>query len=144
MRQILTATAAALALVLAAQQQASAWSKYNFGVGLNVGWEGGGNSFLFGVLKGAQSPAGYADGNMPGGYGSPGIESAPMMPAPAPAAPGKPMPEGPEKVGPPTPAKQANYEYQPTGYYQPQGYYQPSYQAYYPYYYPTYPAYWSR
>ncbi len=59
---------AAVALVLASQQQASAWSKFNFGVGLNVGWQGGGNSVLWGVLKGAPTPGdgGYGDGGGPG------------------------------------------------------------------------------
>ena len=45
----------ACGLLLAGQQQASAWSKYNFGVGLNVGWEGGGNSVLWAPSK-ALSP----------------------------------------------------------------------------------------
>ena len=49
MKKILAFGLVALALVLATQQQASAWSKFNFGVGLNVGWQGGGNSVLFGM-----------------------------------------------------------------------------------------------
>jgi hypothetical protein len=131
----------AVGLVLASQQQASAWSKFNFGVGLNIGWEGGGNSVLWGALKGAPSPGGF-DGGYPGfpgggfnnmppahaglgsdqqfptaGY-SPYQPPSPMMamPSPAPMPQIAPMPQMPRA------------DTQPVGYFT-----YPTYPNYYPY-----------
>jgi hypothetical protein len=117
MKRILYIALIALCLVLASNRQASAWSKFNFGVGLNIGFEGGGNSVLFGMFKGAPTP-GYGDGGgypsfpggpnaMPGGHASNNLESnfqaagyplpgqgAPMMmPTPAPMPQVAPMPD---------------------------------------------------
>jgi hypothetical protein len=141
MNKVLAMGLVALALLLTAQQQASAWSKYNFGVGLNVGWEGGGNSVLWGVLNGGPSP-GQADGGFSGGYpGDSGMipnfpaPMAPPPPPPPPPPPAKPMPTGNPGVA------------QPVGYFpyaDPAVGYYPAYSGYpgysYPmyYYYPTY------
>ena len=113
MKRISSLALLALGLVLAMQQQASAWSKFNFGVGLNVGFDGGGNSVLWGVMKGAPSPGstdgypGFQGGQGPGGYGSAGGEGnsyanypygrgLPMtaMPASSGVPAQQPMPQG--------------------------------------------------
>jgi len=107
MKKILAATLLALGLLAAGQQQAQAWSKINFGVGLNFGWQGGGNSAFWGLVKGAQMPNQFdnnnnnfgVDGNM-----APAMES---YPSDAPHA----LPSGPEKIGAPTPLKPASYQY---------------------------------
>src|SRR5947209_14335244 len=72
MKRLLAASLAALGLVLLSHQQASAYSKFRFGIGFNISWEGANNSFLCGLLKGGPGPgccaadpnAGYADGAM--------------------------------------------------------------------------------
>ena len=48
-----------LALLAAAfsQQNASAWINAKFGVGLNWGWQAGGNNLLWGVFRNGQTPA---------------------------------------------------------------------------------------
>jgi hypothetical protein len=86
MKKMLLVALLGLGLVLASEQRASAWSKYNFGVGLNVGYEGGGNSVLFGMFKGEQPPMGMDHGyqggpEMPIGPGMPSAK-APQQPAP--------------------------------------------------------------
>ena len=52
MKRLMVMGLTALAVVLAGQRPASAWSRLKFGVGLNISWEGGGNSVLFGLLTG--------------------------------------------------------------------------------------------
>lgn len=141
---------AAVALVLASQQQASAWSKFNFGVGLNVGWQGGGNSVLWGVLKGRPLPGdgGYGDGGGPGLGGAPGFGPGPGF-GPTP----EPIPVKPDSKPEPKPKDKGSVDAaQPVGYfpyadpavgYYPQSPTHPTYMypAYtYPmyYYYPVY------
>lgn len=116
MKKMLVASVVAVALVATVEQQASAWTKFSFGVGLNASYEGGGNSLLWGLIKGAPSPNqmvvdptlqppinGYHGGAVDGAFG-----------APAPSDFGKPLPKDPEKVGPPMPVKPAAfYEYKP-------------------------------
>jgi hypothetical protein len=128
MNKILIAGLAALALTTAIRQEAQAWSKFNFGVGFNIGWEGGGNSFLWGLARGQNVPGAYGQGDMGGGFGGyPGG----YVPYPPPPGQGTDPQTGdkPEKVSPPTPIK-------------PMGYYQQGYTPYpaYPTY--SYPAYW--
>src|SRR5262245_35413722 len=48
MKKFLTAGLVASALMLASHQQVSAWTNFRFGIGLNVEWQSGGNSFLWG------------------------------------------------------------------------------------------------
>src|ERR1700733_9668356 len=56
MKKMLVASVVAVALMAGLQQQASAWCKFNFGVGLNCSYEGGGNSLLWGLIKGSPCP----------------------------------------------------------------------------------------
>jgi hypothetical protein len=90
---------AALGLVLAIQQQASAWSKFRFSIGMNISWEGAGNSVLGGLLKGSQVPGMGMDGGC--------------------MAPGAAMPYGPYGSGGPPPHAAATQpsSAQPVGYF---------------------------
>ena len=83
MKKMLLVTLLGLGLVLTSGQRASAWSKSNFGVGLNIGYEGGGNSVFWGMFKGEQPPI----GGMVGEPEPAMIPDEPAYPAyPAPAA----------------------------------------------------------
>jgi len=147
MKRIPCTAVMALGLMLASQQQASAYCKFNFGVGLNLGWEGANNSVLWGVLKGGPGP-GMSDGSYPAfaaGYPSgghsqinqgfdpsyaapaypPSGTAMPMatMPYPAPMTQVRPMPQMPRA------------EMQPVGYFSYPTYpTYPTYPMYYPYY----------
>jgi hypothetical protein len=123
MKKMVVAGVVALALVAGAQQQASAYCKCNFGVGFNLSYEGGGNSFLWGLIKSAPCPGQMPiDGNLlpPGGGGYHGqVMDGAIAPIPTTDMP-KPMPKDkdkdkePEKVSSPTPVKPAAYfQYQP-------------------------------
>jgi len=149
MNKIVMAGLAALALTTVAGQQAQAWSKYNFGVGLNVGWEGGGNSVLWGLFKGANVPGAGMGGDFGGGgvmpapgpgyQGFSGYNPYPFTPGRG-AEPPLAAPTDSEKIPAPTPLKPAVYNpYQQMGYY-PQMYQTvPTYSGYPAY--PYYPAY---
>lgn len=78
MKKMLLVALLGLGLVLASGQRASAWSKYSFGVGLNCGYEGGGNSVLWGLFRGEQPPVGYC----PEPMGAPEMPMGPALPAP--------------------------------------------------------------
>jgi hypothetical protein len=142
MRKILAACAVALALVLATGQQASAWHKCSFGVGLNIGFEGGGNCLFWGLLKGAPAP-GQMDGNFSGGDFGSASGFDPGFAGPQDFSKPLPMPPAPEKIGAPI-VKPAAYYYNSP--YQSMGYYANPYQpmSYYPYSYPAYPMYYTR
>ena len=58
MKKLFVASVLALAVTLASQQTASAWSEFKFGVGLNFGWCGGGNRILWGAYHSAPYPGG--------------------------------------------------------------------------------------
>jgi hypothetical protein len=62
MLRMLSAAIAALCVALVTGQEASAWCKFNFGVGMNVGYEGGGNSILWGAFSGGPPPGAGYDG----------------------------------------------------------------------------------
>ena len=122
MKRLMVMGLTALGLVLALQQQASAWSRFKFGIGFNISWEGANNSFLFGLFKGGPAPGGGVDGSAsayPGGYADPnmpqgspppysmglngeGMNGGPQGPlAPVPAqAPPPPAPAGPSSAQP--------------------------------------------
>ncbi len=170
MKKILTMALAALSLLAITEQQAKAWSKYNFGVGLNLGWEGAGNSVFMGMFKGQAAPgtdgAGYGGGGYMGRpgygaypgmqpYGAPGYGNSPgyggdpsQYPGAGTEPPLAPTNE-PEKVPAPTPVRPAAYNFYPQqmNYYPPMpastGYpTYPSYPAVAPMPgYPTYPTY---
>jgi hypothetical protein len=50
MKKLLGISTLALALLAASEQKAKAWCNFNFGVGMNLGWQSGNNSFL-GIIK---------------------------------------------------------------------------------------------
>ncbi len=58
MKKLFVASALALALTVAGQQRASAWSECKFSVGINFGWVGGGNRCLCGLYRSAPYPGG--------------------------------------------------------------------------------------
>jgi len=59
MKRMMAMGVIALAVLAFTGQQASAWCKFGFGVGLNVNWECGGNSFLWGAYKSGPPPGAY-------------------------------------------------------------------------------------
>lgn len=107
MKRIMISSLAALGLLLGTHQEASAWSKFRFSVGMNISWEGSGNSVLFGLLKG--SPAPYP---MDGGYPQGGYSQGPASPySPGMIAGGfGPPPQGPAY---PQPATTQTVSYSP-------------------------------
>lgn len=135
MKKTLALGLAALALLACSQQKASAWSKFNFGIGANIGWEGGGNSVLWGVLKGGPTPGMYDHGfgGAPimndHGFGGPSPSYGPeILPAPLPGGP-KPMPSGAPGVAQPVgyfPYADPAAGYYPPNYYSA-NYYAPAY-----------------
>jgi hypothetical protein len=115
----------ALALSALSHQQASAWHKFNFSVGLNVSWEAANNSYFCGRIVSGPAPYGYAPYG--GGFGAPAFPGHGFdgYYAAAPAAPA-----APQAVAQPTaqpaaqgPVQQAHYSWGQTGYYS-QNYYQ--------------------
>jgi len=131
MKKMLLTALLGLGLVLVSGSKASAWSKFNWGAGFNVGWEGGGNSVLWGLFKGENIPY----------MGGPGMDAgAPMMPdmghgaAMPPAGHGS-MPEAPKNF----PSAMPRADAQPVGYFQPgQAQQAPNTQAPSDYYAPSY------
>jgi hypothetical protein len=94
MKKMIVAALLGAGLVLLSAGEASAWSKFNFTVGLNCCYEGANNCVLWGALQGGDGP--YAvpvapavpvavphDG--PVVVPTPGV---PVLPSPTPAAPG--------------------------------------------------------
>ncbi len=104
-------------LVISGEQRCHAWCRYSFGCGINMHYEGGGNSCLWGLFKGSPMPeamlpgGGGPGGMMPGGYGAQ-VDGA-LMPSMNHGTPNllKTTPEEPEKVAPPQPVKPANYTF---------------------------------
>jgi hypothetical protein len=56
MKKFLAVGILALGLIAMSQNQASAWVKWNVGVGLNLGWSSGGNNLLWGAWQNGQVP----------------------------------------------------------------------------------------
>jgi hypothetical protein len=70
MKKFLLTSVLALPFLALSQQDASAWTKFNFGVGANLGWSAGGNHCCWGLWNSEQPPA--ANPGFPvGGYGAP-------------------------------------------------------------------------
>jgi len=117
MKKLSVVVVLAAFLVISGGQRCHAWSKFNFGGGFNVHWEGGGNSALWGLFKGSPMPecmlpgGGGGAGAGPGGYGSQvdGAIDPSMVGSPANLL--KPTPEEPEKIAQPMPVKPANYTF---------------------------------
>ena len=101
MKKFLMIGALALGLAAVSGQEASAWIKCNFSVGLNWSWESGNNSFLWGLWSSGQVPGYPSDlGTLGVGYPGPSPYAG-MMGGPAhygdhgayaPAAPHGPRP----------------------------------------------------
>jgi len=56
MKKFLAAGLLAICAIALSQQQASAWVNARFGIGLNWGYQSGGNNFLWGAYKNGQPP----------------------------------------------------------------------------------------
>jgi hypothetical protein len=146
-KKFLTIGALALGLAAVSQQEASAWIKCNFSVGLNWSWESGNNSFLWGAWTSGQVPgyptdaynghhaapspyAGMMGGAVPyadhGGYAPHGGSG---FVAPPPGQTPEPPTHKNGSTSAPASAYYGSNGYQPVGYYQtPASYYQaPSY-----------------
>jgi hypothetical protein len=102
MKKLLAASVLALALVAGTQQQASAWSHFKFGVGMNIDWSCGDNNLLWGVYR--CGPAPQNNGPL-GGY---------YAPTPVPSAAPAPFYFGQPNSAPPTSAP-AQYQGAPAG-----------------------------
>jgi hypothetical protein len=133
MKKLLVLTVLALSVLALSGQQASAWSKFKFGVGANISWTCSGNSLLWGAYQTSPLPGGGDPYGYPGpiGYGDPGYSGGPgyygdnaamnNQTGPAPAVQD---PAAGQKI---KPVDYQNYWYGQNGY-QPVGYYQaPSY-----------------
>lgn len=124
MKKIVLAGLIAIAAVASSQQQASAWVNSRFSVGLNWGWQSGGNNALWGAWRNGQPPGPEAFG---GGF-SPmhGIPSYGMTPMPQAPAQGTaydyPMTQPQYTVPYATPYQFANYP-RPIYYYPAPSYY---------------------
>jgi hypothetical protein len=137
-KKALIASLAALVLLLVSQQQAYAWKKWSFNAGISINYEGGNNSFLWGLYQNGQVPGYPSDyyplnrsivsGPSPYG-GFPAYGGAPLAAdysgghGPALPAGAQPMPSGNQSQQPKQAETQAvyynNYNYQPAGYQTP-------------------------
>ena len=68
MKKILLVGVIAIGMIAASQQEASAWVKSRFGVGLNWDYQAGGNSLLWGAWRNGQPPGPEAYGAPQGGF----------------------------------------------------------------------------
>jgi hypothetical protein len=139
MKRFLVLTVLALGVTVLSQRPAAAWSNFRFSVGLNLGWQGGNNSYLFGAFRSGPAPAPWAaygpgpghPGPGPGGF-NPYFESPYAKgPAATPGTPGATAQTAP--VAPPTtpappspPAQAATTPFQPVGYFPSTSLYGPS------------------
>ena len=62
MKRVLTVSVFALAVVMLSQQQAMAWSKFGFNIGMNVNYECADNVFLWGACRSGPVPGSYGHG----------------------------------------------------------------------------------
>lgn len=140
MKKLMILGTLALALVLASEQSASAWSNIKFGAGVNLHWQTGDNNILWGVLRNGQipHPGGYGGYGGGYGYGHPG-GGFPMYyePTAADANNNGGAAAGKQSAGAPAPVNQTSYPANPYGYYYPV-----SYNPYYGYQGYQVPSYW--
>jgi hypothetical protein len=105
MKKIFVMGALAVAVAAVSQQQASAWTNIKFGAGINLGYQAGGNTLLWGAFRNGQPP-----GPDCGPYGcpySPQAQQTPwfgQQPQPAPAYGYQPPPPPPAAVPAPVSA----------------------------------------
>lgn len=130
----------ALALVAITQQQADAWCNIKFGAGVNLNWQGGDNSLLWGLYRSGQVPH-AGPGVVPPFHGHQPFYGANPTGFPFADQGSAFAPQSYHQMMPPAPlSPQVN---QQATFLQPVGYYYPSYQTpVMPYYYSGYPAYW--
>jgi hypothetical protein len=69
MKKFITMGILALAVAAISTQEAPAWLNWKFGLGMNLGWQSGGNNTLWGLFRNGQPPAPDTCG---GGFGYPG------------------------------------------------------------------------
>jgi hypothetical protein len=150
-KKLLVAGLLALGCVLTSQQQASAWSKFNFSIGANLSWESANNNTFWGMFRSGQVP-GYPTDVFQGVWSNPGFGGYPVMggypgygfdhgygyggygmPMDHAALPGgQPMPTGAQPApagtqpqatpqGPTQAVYYNNYNYQTNGYYPSNG-----------------------
>jgi hypothetical protein len=124
MKKMLVLGVLALSVLAVSGREASAWTKFKFGIGANISYIGAGNSILWGAFCGQQMPPNGGQGANPyapfpvgyGDYGAAGYAG------------------GQQNTNPPS----APTQVQPAAYYPQAGYYYP--QLNYGYY-PA-PSYW--
>src|SRR5262245_21970186 len=88
MKRFLVASILALGLMAWSPNEASAWSKFNFNIGLNISYEAADTNFLWGLFRSGPHPfagqPGYFEGQN-GGHGgytpdvTPGSQPAPQQ-----------------------------------------------------------------
>jgi hypothetical protein len=147
MKKLFVASVLALAVIMASQTTASAWSEFKFSAGINFGWVGGGNRILWGAYHSAPFPCqpdvppllpfqvayyggsyNVAGGSPIGGYGMSVAGGSPYGAPVVPAVPAAPVPHA--QAAPPADAGAAQYQsYNPyyNAGYQPVGYSYPGY-----------------
>src|SRR5262245_14538063 len=76
MKRFLILSSAALALLATTEQMASAWSKFNVNIAMNIAMEGAENNFLWGFFRNGPHPFAQS-GGFPGYYGQGGYGDAP-------------------------------------------------------------------
>jgi hypothetical protein len=154
MKRFVTMCALAVALLGTTSQKASAWSKFNFGAGFNIGWESANTNCLWGAYK--SGPAPYENAGYPGAYGGFGAGfggvgggfagygeaaaplpvngASPIVPSnnivPAPAAPTVPVPVDPKHGTDTTP--HVYNPYGPASGFVPASYFYPAPNYYWP------------
>jgi hypothetical protein len=82
MKKFLTMGALALTLAAICVAPAPAWLNWKFGIGLNLGWQSGGNNTLWGLFRNGQPPGPECGGGL-GGCPlppGPGYGGAPFQP----------------------------------------------------------------
>jgi hypothetical protein len=120
MKKFLVICGLALALSALSREQASAWHKFNFNVGLNISWEAANNCYFCGLFTSGPAPYGYAPYD--GGFGYPAFPPAHGFDgyhAAAPAAPAAPQAVAQPAAQPAAqgPVRQAQYSWGQVGYY---------------------------
>ena len=158
MKKFIVVGLLALGLTAVSQQQASAWYKLNFSIGMNFNWESGNNSYLWGMVNSGQYPGYASDSRHNYSWGSPWAnqypmqyQSYPVMPYAGQYAAQGAQPQHYQTQEPPlggrNTSQSSSYRYST---HQPIGHYLPATNYYYqtPGYYPSWgyqyqvPAYW--
>lgn len=131
MKRSLVFGLAALALLLVNRQEASAWSKFTFGIGMNISCEKENTCFLWGLCKSGPRCCGGVDGDF---CPPAGCEQGQQFGVPASAAAAAGVPAQVPQVKGVQAAQPVSYNYynQYTNPYANNGYAAPQ-QGYYPY-----------